>query len=110
MSTSIPTDAAVGVAYIQLSKKEIVRSIETTNGVVLDLDKFDVIVGIEVLNLFRTFSVNDIQDAAHLNSSDEEPLRMALQSIARMRMTSSLLNNQSKVHVRANNGKTLVAC
>lgn len=110
MSTKISIDATVGVAYIQLSKNEIAKSVETEKGIVLDLDEFDVIVGIEILDLASPGSISDIKTAAHLNSADENRLRIQLQSLSRMRLTTDALTEDSKVQVQSNNGQTLESC
>lgn len=110
MSTSISVDAALGVAYIQLSEGEVARSVESANGMVLDLDEFDVIVGVEIPDLSVVYSMTDVKGVAHLNSADEERLAACLQALNRMRLTSGSLTDESKVQVRSQGGQTLEAC
>ena len=110
MSASISLDAALGVAYIQLAEGEVVASVESTNGMVLDLDKSDMIVGIEILDLSAAYSIGDVKDLAHLNSADEGRLIASLQALSRMRLTSGALTDESKVQVRSRDGQTLESC
>ena len=43
-------DICANAAYIELSDRDVVRTVEVTNSVMIDLDEFDVAVGIELLD------------------------------------------------------------
>lgn len=109
MSTSISLDIAAGVAYISLNEDQIEQSIETANGIVLDLNSSGFVVGIEILDLSSTISIDEIRSLAHLNSADDNHIRSGFQTLNRMKLTSGSLTTESKVQVHSNNGLTLEA-
>lgn len=110
MSASISVDAALGVAYVQLSEGRVTRSVESENGIVLDLNEFDVIIGVEIPDLSVAYSTADVKSIAHLNSADEERLAACLQALNRTRFTSGSLTDASKVQVRSQGGQALESC
>ncbi|MEI6620280.1 MAG: DUF2283 domain-containing protein [Actinomycetes bacterium] len=50
MSVTIEVDTVLRCAYIRLSNEDVVRTIEVNDCVQVDLDRFGVAVGIEVLD------------------------------------------------------------
>ena len=50
MKISINKYGSTAVAYIELSEKQVVKTIEFDDGVLIDLDSFGCVCGIELLS------------------------------------------------------------
>jgi len=51
MSATLTVDYAADVAYLRLSNNPVTRTCEVEPGVLVDLDEFGMVVGVEVLEL-----------------------------------------------------------
>jgi len=51
MTTRLTVDYDARAAYLRVSDREVVRTVEVAEFVLVDLDAFDVAVGVEVLEL-----------------------------------------------------------
>jgi len=58
----VKMDMESDALYFRSSEEEIVESEETSSGVVLDHDKNDRVVGIEILNIKNQFSVEELSN------------------------------------------------
>jgi len=76
---SINTDT--DVAYIRMTQNEIVETIEATDEVLVDVDKHDVVVGIEMLRLDAKIPFTDLLTKFHVHSEDVEYLQGLLPSV-----------------------------
>ncbi|MBH0775242.1 DUF2283 domain-containing protein [Nocardia bovistercoris] len=61
-------DPNVGAAYIQLNDSAVVRTVEVTDSVLIDLDAMDMVVGIEVLSLSAEIPVGPLMRDWHIHS------------------------------------------
>ncbi len=56
----IEYDRDVDALYIRIQEKEIAESREVSDGVILDLDEQGLVIGFEVLDAARNYSLRDI--------------------------------------------------
>lgn len=68
--SGLEIDNEVGAAYLQLANNPIVRTCEVIRGVLVDLDEFDVVVGIEVLDLDVTIPRQALITRFHVMEHD----------------------------------------
>ncbi len=61
-------DPNVGAAYIQLNDHEVARTVEVTMDVMVDLDELDVVVGVEILNLFAEIPIGQLIRDYHIHT------------------------------------------
>lgn len=87
-SIEVRIDSVVDAAYIRLSGASVARTVEMTNEVYADLDKFNVVVGIEVLSLDAVIPFTRLKDDLHVHSDVIDLLRRIQPSVASsMRLT-----------------------
>jgi uncharacterized protein YuzE len=71
-------DGDAGAAYLQLSTGEVARTVEFSEDIYVDLDRFNVVVGIELLDLAVTLPLDALAERFHVSS---ETLRMIVKTI-----------------------------
>lgn len=76
MSIRITVDATLGCAYIELSKTDVARTIEFSEEILIDVDKFGVAVGIELLDEGTVLPFEELVDRFHVHSDVVELLRL----------------------------------
>lgn len=96
---SITIDQSVNAAYIGLTGAKIARTVEVNPSCLVDLDAYDCVVGVELLDP-RGATLSEIQELVHVHSEDVEVLEQALQMIPSYAMSSVSLTTRSKVRVR----------
>lgn len=72
---SIEVDTAADAAYINLSDSEIVRTVAVTDCVNVDLDKWNVATGIEVLGLATNIPWEQLVRDLHVRSEVVETVK-----------------------------------
>ena len=88
---SVNTDT--DVAYIRMTNHEIVETFEATDEVLVDVDKHDVVVGIEMLRLDAQIPFTDLVKKYHVHSEDVALLEGLLPSVqVRMKIASDGVN------------------
>ncbi|WP_018296342.1 DUF2283 domain-containing protein [Corynebacterium lubricantis] len=110
MTPSISVNVTEELAYIQLSSAEVNRTIEITPSVMADLDEWDVVVGIELLDFAATTSARDIASSAHLKEGDEQAVDALLKNLSRIHLQSGTLTSGSKVAVHSSGNNKLETC
>ena len=75
-SVAIEVDESNGTAYIRLSDHEIVRTVEHSEDVLIDLDRLGVAVGIEFLDQTAPLPFTELVDRYHVHSDVIDLLRM----------------------------------
>ena len=75
-------DHEADAAYIELSQNKVVRTVEVTDAVLLDLDEFNVAVGVEVLELSAEIPFTRLHTEFHVHSEVVELLRLIRPSVA----------------------------
>lgn len=81
-SINVSVDMTDDCAYIRLSSNPIRRSISVTDAVVVDVDEFHMVVGIEVLELGAELPFADLVERFHVHSDVVEILRKIRPSVS----------------------------
>jgi len=81
-SISVHIDHEADAAYIQLSKEKVVRTVEVTDSVLIDLDEYNIAVGIEVLELSAELPFTRLHTEYHVHSDVVDILRLIRPSVA----------------------------
>lgn len=101
MSLKVSREAIGSYAYIDLNSARIVRSIELGGGVIADLDEFDCLVGLEILDLKHTPAVRDITRSVHVREADELTLQSDLLLLSQLSFTTGSLTPKSRVLLKS---------
>lgn len=95
----LSVDHCANAAYLRLSSKKIVKTCEVVPGVLVDLDEFNVAVGVEFLSLDVAIPYNDLIQKYHVHSSNVPYLDMIRPSVtyflSRQQTTSTIEASQS---------------
>ncbi|WP_367403756.1 DUF2283 domain-containing protein [Kocuria marina] len=102
-------DLDAHAAYIRMRDEAVASTEEVAEDVLVDLDEFRVVVGVEVLTLTAKIPFADLDRKYHVHSEDIELLRQVQPSIAGF--LSVTFGSDSSIHVgsdknvRADSGK-----
>lgn len=114
MSARVTVDVEHGVGYIKLHDGQVDRTIESggsfDDGLLVDIDDLGIVIGVEILDLNRSFEAEQIFAVAHVRSEDQEALRRALVMISRGRLSSGSARKSSPLVLRTTDGRCLEAC
>lgn len=110
MQIQVTRSTELQAGYVELNGNTVRRSEELTEDVIVDLDEFGCVVGVEFLDLDRVPLAKEIADKFHVTTSDRPMLELALQHLMRWKATSGSLTHKSQVQARDQNGRTLEAC
>jgi len=77
----ITIDRLDDVAYITMSDKRVVRTVELQPDVLVDLDEMNVVVGVEVLSLDAVMPFQRLIDEFHVHSGVVDLLRLVRPSV-----------------------------
>lgn len=66
MSIDVSYDLVLNVAYIRTMDRPVARTCELTEEVLVDLDEFGVLVGIELLSMQAELPLTDLRDRFHV--------------------------------------------
>ena len=66
MNPTLTVDVTADVAYLRLDEGEVARTCEASPSVYVDLDKFDVVVGVEVLALDALIPYSELATKFHV--------------------------------------------
>lgn len=75
-SIMIEVDTVLHAAYIRLSDQPVARTVEHNEEIMIDLDRFEVAVGIEVLDEGAALPFTDLVDKYHVHTDVVELLRL----------------------------------
>jgi uncharacterized protein YuzE len=81
-TVTIDIDATADVAYIALSSNHIVRTVELSQDILVDLDHTGMVVGVEVLQLGATIPFSKLTEDFHVHSDVIELLRRVQPSVS----------------------------
>jgi len=90
-------DVEAGLAYVTLSDLAVARTVSLTDAINLDLDAFNVIVGMEVLDLDAEIPFTRLVDEYHVPTSTVEILRRMRPSMAEFHGRVSPITRQPVV-------------
>ncbi len=106
---TITVDSTVGACYIKLSDRSIVRTEEFSAEVLVDLDEYDVVVGIEVLDLATQVSLTDLCRQLHIHKDDEPYLAEFLPNLRHSPRFDLRSSSDSTITARTTRPKLLAA-
>lgn len=108
---TLEIDGSVGAAYITLSNEAVARTVEVTPDVMVDLDKMDVVVGIEILSLNADIPIGPLSRDYHIHSSVVETLKRIRPSVSSFVVsTSSSGGHADAVSPQVNSGGPRIEC
>lgn len=100
-TVSIEVDHAANAAYMQLSDQEVARTVEVSETIWVDLDRFDMVVGIEILSLRKPqIPLTDLSSDYHIPSRALEVVRKNLSRIMTFVSSSSAVSTSFASGVR----------
>lgn len=79
---SISVDFVADAAYVKMSGARVASTRQMTDEVLVDLDEFGMVVGIEFLRIAAEIPFQRLTDDFHVHSADVELLRQLRPSIA----------------------------
>lgn len=68
MNIKIAYDATVDATYITLSDKKIVRTVQFNDDIMIDVDQYDMAVGVEILDQYAPLPFTELCDKYHVHS------------------------------------------
>lgn len=78
----VSVDFDADAAYVTMSDEPVAKTKQVTSDVVVDLDEFNVVAGIEFLRIDAEIPFQRLVDEFHVHSEDVERLRALRPSIA----------------------------
>lgn len=76
MGVTVNIDTVVNSAYITLSEQQVARTVEYSDHILVDVDEFELAVGIEFLDLGTQLPIDDLAATFHLHSDVVDLLRL----------------------------------
>lgn len=107
---SIQIEADESLAYVKIRDEKVTRSVELDDNNIIDLNEFDIIVGVEVLDIPSAATVEEVEKKVHLASADRETLKMLLSVLQRSSFSSGSLTKESRLSEPLVLGPTLESC
>lgn len=92
-------DSLANAAYIKLSENPVARTRELSEDVMVDLDEYDIVVGVELLNPASAPCAADIDRLCHVNACHLTSLGNALDTLRGIRVTEGQLTRSTPVRV-----------
>jgi uncharacterized protein YuzE len=77
-AVSVQVDTDAGAAYLKLSAGAVDRTVEFTEDIYVDLDRFGVVVGIELIDLETSLPLDQLASRFHISSETLELLINAI--------------------------------
>jgi uncharacterized protein YuzE len=81
---TIEIDTTTDAAYISLTDAPVARTVELSDDILVDVDSFGVVVGVEVLRLGAEIPFRELTDALHVHSDVIDILKEIQPSISGM--------------------------
>lgn len=83
----VTIDALAGAAYIELNDAPVARTKELSEIVLVDLDEYNVVVGIELLSPATAPRVREITQSYHVSTECAHRLDQVLDTVRELRIT-----------------------
>lgn len=93
----VEIDTAVDAGYIRVSTEPVATTSQFNDSIIVDLDKYGRVVGIEVLELACRLPVSDLSAAYHLTDEAIAVLRHIRPSIESLTARSATTRSSSSV-------------
>ncbi|MDK4206814.1 DUF2283 domain-containing protein [Corynebacterium pseudodiphtheriticum] len=110
MQIQVTRSRDMEAGYIELAERAVSHSEELDDGIIVDLDEFDCVVGLELLSLQNIPPIKKIDSRFHVKDTEQDMLRLALRHLMRMTATSGSLTSKSQIKAAAIDGRELEAC
>lgn len=110
MQIQVTRSRDMEAGYIELAERAVSHSEELDDGIVVDFDELDCVVGVELLSLRHIPSLEMITSRCHVKTRERDMLSLALNHLMRMTATSGSLTVESQVNAFAVGGRELEAC
>jgi uncharacterized protein YuzE len=94
----VEVDRVADVAYIRFSNEDVARSVELDDSVLIDLDRFDMAIGIEVLDLDADIPFQRLTNEFHVRSTQVELLRLLRPNISSVVNRGNATADRSQDH------------
>jgi len=88
-SISLSIDEAAGAAYLKLSEEPVARTVQFDDATLVDLDRYDMVVGFECLDLNADVDLDALAKQYHIEAKVLTFIRSVADSIDRRRTTAS---------------------
>ncbi len=85
----VSIDVEANAAYVGMSDREVRQTREASDEILVDLDQYDVVVGIEFLRIDAEIPFSRLVDEFHVHSDDIEQLHRLRPSVAASMMSSA---------------------
>lgn len=66
---TVQIDAEAGAAYVRLGRGQVARTVEFNDEIFVDLDEFDVALGIELLDLDTSLPLDRFAERFHIDTA-----------------------------------------
>lgn len=76
---SVQIDAEAEAAYLRLGRGQVARTVEFADDIFVDLDEFNVVLGIELLDLETSLPLDDLAEQFHIKTATLALLVRAIQ-------------------------------
>jgi len=86
---SLKIDGDAQAAYIKISNNPVNRTVQATENVLIDLDDYDLAVGIEVLDLDATIPYSRLMSEFHIHSDIIDDVRAIQPTINSFRLQTA---------------------
>ncbi|MDV6230861.1 DUF2283 domain-containing protein [Rhodococcus cercidiphylli] len=103
-SAQLTVDTQAQAAYVTFSDAPatVCRTREISDVVLVDLDEYDVVTGIEILDLDAALSISDLLTQCHFAPGSEEALRILLPYVSTWRQQIDSTSSKSVVRAGDN--------
>ena len=103
-SAQLSVDTEARAAYVTFSEAPVksARTLEVSDVILVDLDEFDMVVGVEILDLDTTVSVSELVARCHFPPGAEDALRALLPYISTWRQQIASTSSKSVVRAEDN--------
>lgn len=71
---TVVVDSAVDACYIRLSDMPVRHTVELSEDILVDLDEFDIVVGVEVLDMSAPLPLSELCKKMHVREGDQRYL------------------------------------
>ncbi|EEI16312.1 DUF2283 domain-containing protein [Corynebacterium lipophiloflavum] len=110
MSVEVSYNRSEQMAYIRLTSERVEVSRELSDTLIVDLDKFGCVVGVELLDLKQIPRIDDIEKGAHVKAAERDQLEWHLRQLMQFTFTSGSLTSRSRVAVESATTTELESC
>lgn len=107
MKLEISNLAGTKLAYLRLGRGPVSHTVELRPSVLIDLDQYDCVIGVEILDITKIPSPEQITSVAHVKDSDKANLELGLTRLSRVKTSSSSLTDQSQLRAEPINYREL---